>query len=117
MDCRQKASAVLSPAPVRVPSKKPLAPSIISASDKEDEMIPEAVHGICLTPEENHGKLHLGDHLIKGIRPVIASNGVPYFQMSSIESHSISGREKEGKIGGLDTFWLIVQPLLAGTGF
>jgi hypothetical protein len=32
------------PVPVRVPSQRPLAPSIISASDTDD-MIPEAVHG------------------------------------------------------------------------
>ena len=30
------------------------------------------------------------------MRPVIASNGVPYLQMRSVGSHSTSGREKEG---------------------
>ena len=40
------------------------------ANDKADnEMIPGAVHrspGICLTAEENLGKTHLGDRLMKG---------------------------------------------------
>ena len=31
------------------------------------------------------------------IDKVIASNGVPFLQMRSVGSHSISGREKEGK--------------------
>ena len=30
------------------------------------------------------------------VRPVIASNGVPFLQMRSVGSHSRSGREKEG---------------------
>ena len=30
------------------------------------------------------------------VRPVIASNGVPFFQMRSVGSHSKSGKEKEG---------------------
>ena len=49
------------PAPVRVPSQMPLAPSVWSVSnDKGDnEIIPGAVHrspGICLTAVENPGK-------------------------------------------------------------
>ena len=63
------------PAPVRVPSEKPLAPSVASvssvANDKGDnEMILEAVHrspGICLTAEENPRKPLLGDPLMKGL--------------------------------------------------
>ena len=62
------------PAPVRVPSQKPLAPSVASvtslANDKGDnEMILGAVHrspGICLTVEENTRKPQLGDRLMKG---------------------------------------------------
>ena len=54
-------SVAVPPAPVRVPSQKPLAPSVASvtsvANDKGDnEMILGAVHrspGICLTAEEN----------------------------------------------------------------
>ena len=30
------------------------------------------------------------------VRPVIASNGVPFLKMRSVGSHSTSGREKEG---------------------
>ena len=40
-DKKPYASAVVPPAPVRILSQKPLAPSFISASDKGDEMIPE----------------------------------------------------------------------------
>ena len=53
-------SVTVPPAPVRVPSQRPLAPSVASvtsvANDKGDnEMILGAVHrspGICLTDEE-----------------------------------------------------------------
>jgi hypothetical protein len=31
------------------------------------------------------------------VQPVITSNGVPFLQMRSIGSHSLSGREKKGK--------------------
>ena len=34
--------------------------------------------------QENPGKSQLGDRLMKAVRPVITSNGVPYFQMRSI---------------------------------
>ena len=50
-----------------------------------------------LTSEETLGKLQLGDHLMKAVRPFIVSNGVPYLQMRSIGSHSTSKREKKGK--------------------
>ena len=64
-------------------------------------MIPGAAHrslGICLTTEENPGKPQLGDGLIKSVRLVIASNEIPYLQMTSIGFHSTSWRgEKEGK--------------------
>ena len=61
------------PAPVRVPGRKSLAPSVTSvtsvANDKGDnEMIPGAVQrspGIFLTAEENLGKPQLGDRLMK----------------------------------------------------
>ena len=54
-------SVLVPPAPVRVPSQRPLTPSVVSvtsvANDKDNnEMIPGAVHrspGICLTAEEN----------------------------------------------------------------
>ena len=65
------------PAAVRVPSQRPLAPSVASvttvANDKGDndkgdnEMILGAVHkspGICLTAEENPKKLQLGKYII-----------------------------------------------------
>jgi hypothetical protein len=89
------------PAPVRVPGQRSLAPNVTSdtsvANDKGDnEMMPGAVHrspGIYLTAKENPGNEG-------AVQPVIASNVVPYFQMTSVGSHSSSecweGR-KEGK--------------------
>ena len=54
--------------------------SCLSANDKGDnKMEPGAVHislGIYLTAEKNTGKPQLGDHLMKAVRPIIASNGV-----------------------------------------
>ena len=55
-------------APVRVPSQRPLVPSVMSvANDKAgNEMIPGAVDtspGISLAAEENLGKLQLEDRL------------------------------------------------------
>ena len=66
-------SATVPPAPVRVPSQRPLAPSITTvtsvANNKGDnEMIPGAMHrspGICLTAEENPGKPQLEDRLME----------------------------------------------------
>ena len=62
------------PAPVRVPSQRPLLPSVASvtsvANDKGDETILGAVHrspGICLTAEENPRKPQLEDRLMKGL--------------------------------------------------
>ena len=45
----------------------------------------------------------LGDHLIKAVHPVIASNRVPYHQMMSLGWHSMSRREKKGKADNGDT--------------
>ena len=44
------------------------------------------------------GKPHLGDHLMRAVRPDIASNGVPYLQMTFIISHNMLGW-KERRIG------------------
>ena len=99
------------PAPVRVPSQRPLAPCVASvksvANDKGDnEMILGAVHrspGIFLTAEENPQKTSAripSDE--EAVRPVIAWNGIPFLQMRSVASHSTSGREKEGRKGGRD---------------
>ena len=58
-------------------------------------MIPGAVHrspDLYLTSEENPAKPSM-----KAVRTVIASIGVPSLPMSSVESHSTSGKEKEGK--------------------
>ena len=63
------------PAPVRVPSQRPLAPSVASVTlvvngKGDNEMILGAVHrypGICLTAEENPRKRQLGDRLLMGL--------------------------------------------------
>ena len=78
MDCGQKklySSVAVPPAPVRVRSQRPLAPSVASvtsvANDKGDnKMILGGVHrspDICLTSEENPRKPQLGDRLMKGL--------------------------------------------------
>ena len=97
MGCGQesyKASVAVPPAPVRVPSQRPLAPSVANGKG-DNEMSLGAVlrsSGICLTAKENPRKPQLGDRLMKAVRPVIALNGVPYLQMRSVGSHSLSGR-------------------------
>ena len=70
-------SVAMPPAPVRVRSQRLLAPSVASvtsvANKGDNEMILGAVHrspGICLTADE------------RAVRPVIASNGVPFLQMT-----------------------------------
>ena len=74
--------------------------SRLSTSAKSDnEMIPGTVHkspGIYQMAEENHGKPQLGDRLMKAVRPIVSSNGVPYLQMRSVGSLSTSEKEKEG---------------------
>ena len=63
-----QASVAVSPTPVRVPSQRPLAPSVASvmsvANDRDDnEMILGAVQispGICLSAEETLMKPQLG---------------------------------------------------------
>ena len=97
------------PASVRVPSQRPLAPSVASVTSVanvkgDNEMILGAVYrfpGICLTAEENPRKPSARRSSDEGsVRPVIASNGVPFLQMRSVGSHSKSGREKEGNKDG-----------------
>ena len=87
-------SVAVPPAPVRVTNPRPFAPGValITSVDNDkgdNEMILGAVHrspGICLTAEENPRKSQLGDRLTKAVRPVIASNGVPFLQIRSIGS-------------------------------
>ena len=81
------------PAPVRVPSQRPLASSVASvtsvANDRGDnEMILGAVHkspGICLTAEENPQKTSARRPSDEGVvRLVIASIGVSFLQVRSV---------------------------------
>jgi hypothetical protein len=64
-----RVSVAVPPAPVRIPSKRPLASSVASVTnDNDNEMIPGAVHrctDISLTVEENPRKPQLGDRLMK----------------------------------------------------
>ena len=63
------------PAPVRVLSQRPVAPSVVSVTSvanvkSDNEMILEAVHrspGILLTAEENPRRPQLGVRLMKGL--------------------------------------------------
>ena len=97
-------SVAVPPAPVRVPSQRPLAPCVASvtsvANDKDDnEMILGAVHrspDICLTAEENPRKPARRPSDEEAVRPVIASNGIPFLQMRSVGVPSTSAREMEG---------------------
>ena len=78
MGCGQKKlsiSVAVPPAPVRVPSQRPLSPSVASVTSVtndmgDNEIILGAVHrspGICLTVEENPRKPQLGDSLMEGL--------------------------------------------------
>ena len=81
------------PAPLLVPIQRPLAPSVASvtsvANGKGDnEIILGAVHRspyIFLTAEEKSQKTSARRPSDEGaVRPVIASNGVPFLQMRSV---------------------------------
>ena len=73
--CGQKSfkQVAVPPAPARVPSERPLAPSVASVTsvaNYDNEMILGAVHkspGICFTAEENPRKPQLGNRLMKGL--------------------------------------------------
>ena len=63
-------SVAVPPAPVRVTSQRPLAPSVASVTSVanykgDNELMLRA--GIFLTAEEKPRKSQLGDHLIKGL--------------------------------------------------
>ena len=65
-------SVAVPPAPVRVPSQRPLPPSVASvtsgANDKGDnEMILGVVNNICLTAERTPRKHQQEDRLMKGL--------------------------------------------------
>ena len=67
------------PAPVQVPSQRPLAPSVASVTsvvnNKDDnEIIQGAVHrspGICLMTEEHSGKSQIGYRLMLCDQPLL----------------------------------------------
>ena len=62
--------------------------SRLTVNDKRDNnMIPEAAHrypGNYLTAEEKAGKSQLGHRLMKTVRAVIVSNGIPYHPVKSV---------------------------------
>ena len=72
--------------------------SSLSTNDKGDnEMIPGAVHRSPTLQLRKLRKISTRRPPDEGsVRPVIASNGVPFLQMRAVGSHSTSGREKEG---------------------
>ena len=76
--------------------------SLLADVKGDNEVKPRALQrslGIYIMAEENHRKPQVGDHMIKSIKSVIASNGVPYLQMKSLVSHSTSERRKGRKKG------------------
>jgi hypothetical protein len=94
-------SVAVPPAPVQVPSQRPLALSVAAvANDKGDiKMILGAVHrspGICFTAEENPRKPQLGNRLMKGLCDQSLPQMGSLLQMRTVGLHSTSGREKEG---------------------
>ena len=101
----------VSPAPVRVRSQKPLAPSAMSVTyvtnvKGDNQKILGAVHrspGICLTAEENPIKPQLGDHLMKGLCDL--SSPFPPNEVSRITQHV---RKGEGRNGGLSIFHVLL---------
>ena len=90
-----QAALVMPPAPVRIPTQRPLASvSRLWANGKK----PATVHkspSIYVTAEANPGLPQLGAHLMKAVRPVIALIVVPYLQMASVRLHNTLRREKE----------------------
>ena len=54
--------------------------------------------GIYLTAEENIGKPQLGDRLMKAVRVIIPSIGVPYLEMApEVSRHGGTRRRRRGK--------------------
>ena len=91
------------PTLVRVPGQRPLAPSGYVASVANHKNDNEMIPGLCTdllafalqlrkTPEnlsyETVNEGYVTSHRI---------NGLPYLQIRSVGSHSMPGREKEGK--------------------
>ena len=107
------ACVAVPPASVGIPSLAPSVTRITSvANDKgDDEMMPGPVHrspGICLTPEENLGKI-LSWTSTKAVRP--SHPGIPYLQLRSVGAHSTPEKEKDGY------FSTIREQHLKGTTF
>ena len=98
------------PAPARVPSKRPLAPSVASvmsvANDKGDnEMILADMHrspGICLTAEENTRKPQLGDRMMKGLCDQSSPKMGPFSpnEVARIAQHVRKGEKRKAGEGG-----------------
>ena len=93
-------SVAVLPAPIRVPSQRPLAPSVASITPGGNEMILGAVYrspAICLTAEENPRKPQLGDSLMNSHRLKCG----PYSpnEVGRIGQHI---RKREGRKEGTD---------------
>ena len=79
-------SVAVPPAPVRVPSQRPLAPSVTSITSvaNDNEMILGAVHrfpGISLQvrkPQKTSARRSSDEG---AVRPVIVSNGLPFYRV------------------------------------
>ena len=95
------------PALVWVPSQRPLDPSVTSVAN--DRVIMKLCRELCtdilafaLKLRKTSARTPSNEGVM---RPVIASNGVPFLQMRSVESYSTSGREKE--VWGIGSWFYI----------
>ena len=99
-------SVAMPTAPVLVPSQRPLAPSAASVrsvtNDKgDDEMILCTDLLAFAKQQRKTPEISARRPSDEGaVRPVIASNGVPFLQMRLVGPHSTSGKEKEGNKEG-----------------
>ena len=100
MDCRQKkkkeklyVGVAVPPAPARLLSQCPHALSVTSVTSvdywKFDNDLLTFTSWMRKSPE------NLGDRLMKAMRSVMTSSGVPYFQMTSTGSPARQKRDKE----------------------
>ena len=88
------------PALVRVPSQRPLALNVASVmSVANDKGHNEITLGLCtdllaftLQLRKTSARGLFGEG---AVRPVIASNGVPFLKMRSVGSHITSGRKRK----------------------
>ena len=68
--------------------------------------------GIYFAVEENLRIPQLGYRLVRAVRLVSTSNGAPYFQMSSVGSHSTSGMNLATRTSSILAWFQRLSPSL-----